>query len=225
MFASVRAVLFDLDGTLVDSVPDLASAVNAMLADQGRPVVTEAQVRDWVGNGAKRLVKRALTGTLDGEPEPALFAASLDSFYAHYAEGVADRSTVYPGVIEALDGLRAQGIVMGVVTNKPERFIQPLLAALRLDGYFSVALGGDSLPQRKPDPAPLLRAAEMLGHSPQATLMVGDSRNDVEAGRRAGMAVIAVPYGYNYGEHISQAGPDRVVDDLRCLLPLLQRAA
>ena len=150
---------------------------------------------------------------------------ALAYFLGYYREHMLDNTRPYTGVMECLEALNEAGAKMAVLTNKPERFIRPLLQALGLDGYFEVALGGDSLPQRKPDPTPLLHAASLLGQPPQATLMVGDSRNDVEAARLAGMAVVAVPYGYNYGEHISQAGPDRVVDDLRALLPLLQRAA
>ncbi len=220
-FAGIRALLFDLDGTLVDSVPDLAAAVDAMLADLGLPPAGEARVREWVGNGSQRLVKRALTGRMDGEPDPALLARAMPLFMAHYERLLCHRSALFDGVREGLRQLRAAGLKMAVVTNKPSRFIEPLLSALGVREDFAVLVGGDTLAERKPHPAPLLYAAQRLGEDPAAALMVGDSRNDVEAARRANMAVVCVPYGYNHGEDIRQASPDAVVEDLRELARLL----
>lgn len=224
-FEAVRAVLFDLDGTLVDSVPDLATAVDATLAEFGREPAGEARVREWVGNGAQRLVKRALTGSMDGEPPAALFEQAFPRFLEHYGRHLSDRSRLYPGVAEALATLRAQGLALAVVTNKPERFVAPLLSALGIARDFAVVVGGDTLARKKPHPAPLLHAADALGAAPAATLMVGDSRNDVLAARAAGMGIVCVPYGYNHGEDIRLAAPDAVVEDLRELASLLKPTA
>jgi phosphoglycolate phosphatase len=218
-------LLFDLDGTLVDSAPDLARAVDRMLLEFERPPVGEEQVRRWVGNGSRRLVKRALTGRMDGEVEEELAAHALQRFFHHYSNSLSAHSRLYEGVAEALPKLRANGYALGVVTNKPVRFAEPLLRELGILGYFSAIIGGDCLPQRKPDPEPLLHAAQLLGTAPACTLMVGDSRNDVEAARAAGMPVVCVPYGYNHGRDIREFEPDAVIHGLHELLPLLTEAA
>lgn len=210
----IGALLFDLDGTLVDSVPDLADAVDAMLGELDRPPAGEACVREWVGNGSARLVKRALTGTMDAEPKPTLFEQAMPAFLRHYGERLCVRSRLYPGVAEALPEL-AGHFPLAVVTNKPEAFIAPLLAHLGIAEHFTVCVGGDTLPQKKPDPAPLLHAAAQLGVPATAALVIGDSRNDVEAARRARMRVVCVPYGYNHGQAIEAAAPDAVLPDLR----------
>lgn len=224
-FADIEAILFDLDGTLVDSVPDLAAATDAMLVELGRPPAGEAQVREWVGNGAERLVKRALTGEMDGEPSAAELERAFPLFMAQYQQHLYGQSRLYPGVKECLADLRERGLALGLVTNKPERFIAPLLTALGIAEDFAVVVGGDTLAQKKPHPAPLLHAAQQLSVEPAAALMVGDSRNDVLAARRAGMSVVCVPYGYNHGEDIHLTSPDAVVEDLRELAGLLKSIA
>ncbi|NVK39858.1 MAG: phosphoglycolate phosphatase [Oceanospirillaceae bacterium] len=214
-----QLVLFDLDGTLVDSVPDLAQAVDRMLGALGRPGAGVDQVRDWVGNGAAVLVQRALTGTLDtAAGQPPEFDEAYGLFLGYYGDAIADRSCLYPGVRECLEGLSARGIAMGVATNKPMRFTTPMLEGFGLAQHFRVVLGGDSLPTRKPDPAMLLAAIEHCGASPATTLMVGDSCNDVRAARAAGCPVAAVPYGYNHGEPIEDSAPDLLVQRLDQLL-------
>lgn len=210
----IRLVVFDLDGTLIDSVPDLARAVDSVLAAQRLPAAGEAKVRDWVGNGARKLVERALADALGGAEAARRLDVAHRDFLAAYAEAPCVDTTLYPGAREALEGLKARGMLLALVTNKPHAFIAPILETLALDGLFDVTLGGDSLPDKKPDPAPLLHAAEMLGVSPQAALMVGDSRHDIEAGRRAGFRTLAVPYGYNHGEPVADAGPDSLVESL-----------
>ena len=224
-FSEVRAVLFDLDGTLVDSVPDLAMAVDAMLTGLERPTAGEAQVRQWVGNGAQRLVKRALTGDMEAEPPATLFEQAFPQFLEYYQQHLCDRSRLYDGVADCLAALQCQELPLGIVTNKPERFIEPLLMALGIAQDFAVVVGGDTLAEKKPHPAPLLHAARQLACTPESTLMVGDSRNDVLAARRAGMRVICVPYGYNHGEDIRLTSPDAVVEDLRQLTGLLKSIA
>jgi len=209
--AGLRAVLFDLDGTLVDSAPDLGAALNAVLAERGVAPVTEAHVRRWVGNGARMLVSRAVAAR--GLPESAAEEA-LAAFMRHYERRLCERSRPYPGVVPALARLHGAGWPLACVTNKPERFVRPLLAALGLQAYFSVFVGGDTLARKKPDPMPLIFAAERLGVPPRATLMVGDSVADVEAAIAVPCTVACVDYGYNGGHHTAQAGVAAVVSSL-----------
>lgn len=218
---NARAILFDLDGTLIDSAPDLAQAMDAMLVELRRAEVGEEQVRYWVGNGAARLVKRALTGEWEGEPEKALFERALRLFFRYYGDNLVDRTVLYPGVREGLDALRRNGVTLGIVTNKPARFTMPILARLGIDHAFQVVVAGDTLDQKKPHPAPLLHAANGLDVSPAETVMVGDSMNDVRAAREAAMAIVCVPYGYNHGSDIFDARPDAVIDSLVELPALL----
>jgi len=210
-------VLFDLDGTLIDSVPDLAAAVDTMLVALEREPVGVEHVRHWVGNGAPMLVKRALTGEQEPDEralDEALFEQAFALFMDAYGNNAAHSSELYPGVIDCLEGLQSQGVRMGLVTNKPIRFTHPLLDEFGLSGFFDVVLGGDSLPVKKPDPGQLLHAMQELGVKPENTLMVGDSRNDIGAAKAAGCPVVAVPYGYNHGEPVEQSQPDLIVDQL-----------
>lgn len=216
-----RMVLVDVDGTLVDSVPDLGFCVNTMMDQLGLPRRDESAVRQWVGNGVERLVKRALINRLDGEPEDALYDRALPLFLECYAENTSRRSRLYPGVQDGLDGLAAAGCLLGSVTNKAERFTLPLLADLGIRDRFSLIVCGDSLPRKKPDPLPLLHAAEHFGVRPEDSLMLGDSSNDVKAARAAGFRVVCVSYGYNHGEDIGTSHPDAVVDSLAELPALL----
>jgi phosphoglycolate phosphatase len=213
-----KALLFDLDGTLIDSAPDLAAAINLMLIELGYSAVTEAKVRPWVGNGARKLVERALRQTLQKNPEEDFIDTSLAMFFHHYQRVLCDNSCLYPGVKEALHYWQSQNILMACVTNKPARFTAPLLSHFALDKFMPVAISGDSLPVRKPDPAPLLKACELLGVAVNEVIMIGDSRNDVDAARNAGMPVICVSYGYNHGEPIQNAQPDWLVDSFTDLL-------
>lgn len=203
-----QAVLFDLDGTLVDSAPDLATAVNRTLAELGRPPVSESRVRRWVGNGARRLVARALAGQREVAQEPPELDAALARFFEHYADCLVDRSVPYPGVRPGLDVLHGLGLPLGVVTNKPARFTAPLLEALALRDYFGVLVSGDTLAVKKPDPAPLRHAAAALGMGPEHCLLVGDSRADLEAALAAGMPMVRVPYGYPGGDATFADHPD-----------------
>ncbi len=225
MLAIPRMILIDVDGTLVDSVPDLAYCVDRMMERLGRPVHGESSVRNWVGNGVEMLVRRALTGTLDGEPDEALYQEAYPIFVELYAENTCARSRVYPGIREGLDYLKASGFPLGCVTNKAARFTEPLLKHLGLYDDFAIVISGDSLPRKKPDPLPLLHAAEFFGVAPNHSLMVGDSISDVKAARAAGFQVVCMSYGYNHGTDIREAGPDAVIDNLTELKRLLERAA
>ncbi|SDM77457.1 phosphoglycolate phosphatase [Franzmannia pantelleriensis] len=214
LLQGVKLVAFDLDGTLVDSVPDLAAAVDAALADDGLSPRGEARVRDWVGNGSHKLIERALADALNDAPDAERQASVHARFLHHYGLAPNDRTRLYPGVREALDGLHAAGMPLGLVTNKPQAFIAPILEGFGLADHFGLCLGGDALPQKKPDPAPLLHLAAHFGVAPGDCLMVGDSRHDIEAGRRAGFRTLAVPYGYNHGEPVAASRPDAQVESL-----------
>ncbi|WP_437880225.1 phosphoglycolate phosphatase [Pseudomonas sp. LRF_L74] len=214
-----RLVMFDLDGTLIDSVPDLAVAVDSMLIALGRPAAGMAQVRDWVGNGATVLVRRALAGGIEHDAVDAAEAErGLELFMQAYADSHAF-STVYPGVRSTLKWLKGQGVEMALITNKPEQFVGPLLDEMRIGRYFRWIIGGDTLPQKKPDPAALLFVMRMAGVEPAQALFIGDSRNDVLAARAAGVASVGLTYGYNHGRPIAEEEPSLVLDDLRQLLP------
>ena len=220
-----KMILIDVDGTMVDSVPDLAFCVDAMMARLGRPPRGEAEVRNWVGNGVERLVRRALTGTLDGEPEEADYERAYPVFLELYRENTSKRSSLYPGVREGLDYLATAGFPLGCVTNKAAQFTEPLLDDLGIRDFFRIVVSGDTLPQKKPDPIPLLYAAEHFGVRPSDALMVGDSVSDVKAARAAGFAIVCMSYGYNHGRDIRDANPDAVIDSLAQIKGLLEQAA
>lgn len=218
-----RMILIDVDGTLVDSVPDLAFCVDETMKRIGRAPWGETKVRDWVGNGVERLVKRALVGHVEGEPDEAIFLQALPLFMETYAQNVSQRSRLYPGVMDGLNAMQRLGYVLGCVTNKAARFTEPLLRDLGILAYFKIVVSGDTTPRKKPDPLPLIYAAEKLGVPPADCLMVGDSVNDVSAARQAGFQVVCVPYGYNHGNDIRDAEPDAVIADLGELPALLSK--
>ena len=219
---AVKMVMIDLDGTLIHTAPDLAACANRMLHDLGRSEWPIEKIMTWIGNGVPRLVKRALTGEMQAEPEAALFGQALVLFQRHYGAHVSDLSRPYPGVVEGLDTLKAQGFSLACITNKAEAFTLPLLKNLDLHGYFQLVLSGDSLPRQKPDPLPLLHACRYFGISPDHGVLLGDSSNDVQAARAAGMPVICVTYGYNHGHDIRDSHPDAVVDSLAEVPPYLR---
>ncbi len=216
-----RAVLFDLDGTLIDSAPDIAAAADRALAECGLPARGLTRIRGYIGGGADRLIHRCLTDRLDGVADGALFDAALAAFFRHYAAGLTVSTQPYPGVPETLATLHARGYALGCVTNKPDRFTRPLLAALALAPYFEVVVAGDTLAVKKPDPAPLLHAAELLGAHAATTTMIGDSMADLKAARAAGMRVLCVSYGYSPNARLADHAPDALVDHMPELLPLL----
>ncbi|PUB89043.1 MAG: phosphoglycolate phosphatase [gamma proteobacterium symbiont of Ctena orbiculata] len=225
MIKKPEMILIDVDGTLVDSVPDLAYCVDEMMKKLGRPVYGEAKVRDWVGNGVERLVRRALIGQLEGEPDEDDFAQAYPIFLDLYAENTSKRSLLYPGIREGLDYLKGCGYRLGCVTNKASQFTLPLLRDLGVHDDFEIVVAGDTLPKKKPDPLPLLHAAERLSVTPSASLMVGDSQSDVKAARAAGFQIVCMSYGYNHGEDIRHYNPDAVLDSLIEIRTLLENAA
>ncbi len=220
-----KMVLIDVDGTLVDSVPDLAWCVDEMMRQLGHPVWGEDRVRDWVGNGVERLVRRALIGQLDGEPSDEAFEKAYPIFLALYAENTSKRSALYPGVREGLDYLKAKGYKLGCVTNKAAQFTLPLLKDLGIHDDFEIIISGDTLPKKKPDPMPLLHGAKYFGIDPVEAMMIGDSKSDVKAARAAGFQIICMSYGYNHGEDIRNYDPDAVVDSMAEVKGLLEAAA
>ena len=206
------ALLFDLDGTLIDTVPDIAAAANRAMASLGLPQRPEDDLRRWVGNGSRKLMQRAITGEWEGEPDEALLSQALESFFDQYADHVWEQSRIYPGVESTLQEFHDLGFGMACVTNKPERHTALLLEACDLSRYLSIRVGGDTLKVRKPDPGPLLHAAAELGQRPRNCIMIGDSVNDILAGQAAGMPVLCLTYGYNQGLDLAACGPDRLVD-------------
>jgi phosphoglycolate phosphatase len=176
---SVRMVMIDLDGTLINTAPDLADSVNIMLERMGREPWPLDKVSGWIGNGVSRLVKRALTDSMDGEPDSDDYDKGYALFLQAYGENVSAKSRPYEGVVSGLDKLKAAGYRLACVTNKAEAFTLPLLADLKLDGYFELVVSGDSLPRKKPDPLPLTHACDFFGITPQQGILIGDSANDV----------------------------------------------
>lgn len=205
----IRSVTIDLDGTLLDTVPDLAAAANGMMRELGRPVFDEATVGSFVGRGIPKLVERCLPGL-----DPSALASAQDVFRKHYALENGRRSRLFDGVLDGLRAFRGAGLPMAVITNKAAAFTEPLLAATQLAAWFEFAVSGDSLPEKKPHPLPLLHACERLGTRPDENLHIGDSRHDAAAARAAGCPVFLVPYGYNEGEEISGIDCDAIVSTL-----------
>jgi phosphoglycolate phosphatase len=214
------AYLFDLDGTLVDSAPDINSALNAALIAIDRPTVDATLTRYWVGHGSRVLIERALThvGATDAVADKRTMARAMEAFIEHYRAHIADASRPYPGVVEALHGLRDRGAQLAVVTNKLGDLSEQLLRALRLRAFFAIVVGGDTLRERKPDAAPALHACRHMNVDARDTLFVGDSITDVETARAAGCSVVCVRDGYNQGTPAEDLGADGVIDSLIALL-------
>ncbi len=222
---AVRAVLIDLDGTLLDTVLDLHAAANAMLRDLGRSQISVESIRSYVGRGIPNLVKRVLAGSMaaadDATPPPA---AALASFRQHYSIENGRNAAFFPGVREGLEAFKALDLPLGVITNKAEAFTLPLLQRTGLLPFFEVIVSGDVLPRPKPDPMPLLWACGRLGFSPVDVLMIGDSVHDFHAGRAASCPVFLVPYGYNEGRDVRDLACDAIVSSLAEAAQLLVRA-
>lgn len=216
-------VLFDLDGTLVDSAPDLAYAIDTMLEQIGLPKRGVDKIRHWIGNGIERTVKRALLDDMDGEPEPELFDRAYPIFMETYTTNAARLTRFYDGVQEGMEYLKKNHYKIGCVTNKQEKFTHIVLKELGIFDDFGIVISGDSLPEKKPAPLPLLHAARYFNVRPENSLMIGDSLNDVQAARAAGFKVLCVSYGYNHGNNIHDISPDAVVDSL-AELPMLLNA-
>jgi phosphoglycolate phosphatase len=220
---TIQAVLFDLDGTLLDTANDIALALQRALAERSLPAPAPAQVRDMIGRGAPVLVQRA-DAALNLGLDAAAQASVLEDFFRHYGDLQTNgeyAAQPYPGVEQGLRRLHVAGLPLAVVTNKQHRFAVGLLRMRGLDSLFGEVVGGDTCERRKPDPQPLLWAASRLGSPASLTLMVGDSGNDVKAARAAGMPVVCVPYGYNEGQESRSLSPDAFVETIGELPALL----
>ena len=216
-----KMILIDVDGTLVDSVPDLAWCVDEMMEQLGLPAHGEDKVRNWVGNGVERLTRRALIGQLDGEPNEELFQKAYPIFLDLYKDNTSKRSCLYPGVKEGLDYFKENGYILGCVTNKAEAFTLPILKDLGIYNYFESVVSGDTLEKKKPDPLPLTYSAEKLGVTAEESMRLGDSMSDVKAARAAGFMITCMSYGYNHGEDIRDYHPDLVIDSMAELIDIL----
>jgi len=219
----LKAVVIDLDGTLLDTAPDLADAAMAMAADLGLPPVDLAEVKTYIGNGVSRLVKRVLTRDLHADPAPELFAKALPIYERHYAEWVSRKSRPFPGVVEGLQAIKASGVHLACITNKAARFTHPLLKDTGLIDFFELILSGDTLPEKKPSPLPLLYACSVFECEPAELLLIGDSLNDAQAARAAGCPVFCVLYGYNRGRPVVELDLDAVVTSLAEAAKLIAR--
>jgi phosphoglycolate phosphatase len=218
--AVVQGILFDLDGTLLDTAADIAAALNAALQSQQLGTCTVQQVRDMIGRGVPTLIERALK-RLGATADRAVLEERYHAYYTQRHERGEDEARIYPGVVAGLAALHARGFKLAVVTNKPKDAAIALLSELRLKQWIAAVVGGDSCAHRKPHPQPLLTACELLGVTPGQTLMVGDSATDVQAARAAGVRVVCVPYGYNEGADPRQLPCDGIVEQLTDLPALL----
>lgn len=219
---AISAIVIDLDGTLLHTAPELAEAANRMLRDMSRPAVSQALLMSYIGNGISWLVKRALTGDMHAEPDAALYDKALPVFEKHYTELLL-QSKPFAGVVQGLDAMKAAGFKLGCITNKLARYTEPLLKGIGLAHYFDIVLSGDTLPEKKPHPLPLLHSAKFFGVPVERLLLIGDSLNDALAARAAGCPVFCVPYGYNHGEPVDGLDLDAVVADLPATLKLIER--
>ena len=222
-FLNKNTLLFDLDGTLVDSAPDLAFAVNKMLVELGLTPFSQDVIRGWVGNGARVLIQRALSGNanVSAELDNALTERALEIFFTVYQIHTCVETQLYSNVLETLTALKSSGYRLAIITNKPELFIEPIINGLGLNGLFELIIGGDTLEKRKPDPLPLHHACQQLSVNIEQCVMIGDSKNDILAAKAANMESIALTYGYNYGENIANYQPEAVIDNFDDLLGLL----
>jgi len=218
----VKAVAFDLDGTLLETAADLAAAANAMLRELELPVLGENKIKGFIGGGITNLVKRTLAASLADEPDLQVLERAVPIYEKHYATGMLNHTRPFPGVMEGLKTMRALGLHLTCVTNKAERFAWPLLRATGLLDFFDLLICGDSLPKKKPDPLPLQHACKYFGIEPAELLLIGDSSLDMQAARAAGCRIFCVPYGYNQGLGVHELDCDAIVATLHEAAKLLQ---
>lgn len=216
----VRALMFDLDGTLVNTAPEIAQAANAMLKALGLPILPYAQIKSYIGEGAQVLIQRCLAGATHATPAPAVLAEAQALFFKHYADNVMD-SLPFDGVEAGLAALKQRDFKLACVTNKPEKFTMPLLQQSGLAQYFEMVVSGDTLAKKKPDPIQLHHICAEFDVMEAEAMLVGDSATDIAAAQAAGCFIVTVPYGYNQGQAIDETQVDATIRDLTELSALL----
>jgi len=212
--AAIKAAIIDLDGTMLDTVPDFELALNAMRAEFHLAPITQAVIKPMVGKGSEKLIRDVLSLDFDPDRVESVFDAAMAAYQHHYLAINGNRSVLFDGVIEGLQALRDMGLRLACVTNKPISFTTPLLAQKGLAPYFELVYGGDSLPRKKPDPLPLLQVCSDFDLPPPQVVAIGDSSNDAEAARAARCFVLTVPYGYNHGRPVQEIDSDGIVNSL-----------
>jgi phosphoglycolate phosphatase len=212
--APIRAAIIDLDGTMLDTVPDFEVALNGMRAELGLPSITQEKIKPMVGKGSEKLIRDVLALDLDAAGVARHYEAAMAAYQHHYLAINGNHSALYDGVLDGLAALRELGLRLACVTNKPIAFALPLLERKGLAPYFELVYGGDSLPKKKPDPLPLLQVCRDFALAPEQVVAIGDSSNDAEAARAAGCFVLTVPYGYNHGRPVHEINSDGIVDSL-----------
>jgi len=220
--APIKAAIIDLDGTMLDTMPDFHVAINGMRADLGLAPIAQETITPMVGKGSENLIRSVLACDFDSATVDARFDDAMASYQRHYLAINGRHSVLFDGVIDGLQAMRAQGLRLACVTNKPIAFTTPLLALKGLAGYFDVVYGGDSLAQKKPHPLPLLQVCRDFDLAPSSVVAIGDSSNDAEAARAAGCPVLTVPYGYNHGRPVQEIDSDGIVDSLLSAATLIQ---
>ena len=211
---NIKAAIIDLDGTMLDTAADFHVAVNRMRAELGLTPLSQETIVNFVGKGTENLIRRVLAVDYAEDEAAQYFQQALDAYSEHYLAINGDYSSLYPDVLEGLQAMRAKGLRLACVTNKPLAFAVPLLEKKGLSGFFEIVYGGDSFPRKKPDPMPLLQVCEDFGLPPAQVVAIGDSSNDAQAARAAGCRVLNVPYGYNHGESIHDVDSDGIVSSL-----------
>ncbi|HBF51254.1 MAG TPA: phosphoglycolate phosphatase [Massilia sp.] len=212
--AAIRAAIIDLDGTMLDTVPDFELALNAMRAEFHLAPITQAVIKPMVGKGSGKLIRDVLSLDFDPDRVESVYDEAMAAYQRHYLAINGERSVLFDGVIEGLQALRDMGLRLACVTNKPISFTTPLLAQKGLAPYFELVYGGDSLPKKKPDPLPLLQVCSDFDLPPPQVVAIGDSSNDAEAARAARCFVLTVPYGYNHGRPVQEIDSDGIVNSL-----------
>ena len=222
VLAGVRAAIIDLDGTMLDTMPDFHVALNGMLVELKLESIEQQQIALLVGKGSENLIRSVLALQLPGAEVEIRFAAAMDAYQRHYLAINGQHSALYPDVIAGLTAMKAAGLRLACVTNKPIAFTTPLLRMKGLDGFFEVVYGGDSLARKKPDPLPLHTVCADFGLAPAQVVAIGDSSNDAQAARAAGCPVLTVPYGYNHGEAIHKTDSGGIVATLLAAATLIR---
>lgn len=212
--AAIKAAIIDLDGTMLDTVPDFELALNAMRAEFHLAPITQAVIKPMVGKGSEKLIRDVLSLDFDPDRVESVYDEAMAAYQRHYLAINGERSVLFDGVIEGLQALRDMGLRLACVTNKPISFTTPLLAQKGLAPYFELVYGGDSLPKKKPDPLPLLQVCSDFDLPPPQVVAIGDSSNDAEAARAARCFVLTVPYGYNHGRPVQEIDSDGIVNSL-----------